>query len=30
MPSTNFMATADTVKTTVFQTAVVNCGQART
>jgi hypothetical protein len=30
MPSTNLMATADTVKTTVFTTAVLNYGQPRT
>ena len=30
MPRTNFRATAETVKTTVFQTAVLNCGHART
>ena len=27
MPSTNLMATAHTVNTTVFTTAVLNCGQ---
>ena len=30
MPSTNLMATADTVKTAVLTRAALNCGQPRT